>query len=194
MQTTMSKSSTDGVSSPDRLVGELVRLWHYVPGVYGRDALARVWQLMEADGATKQAFWDDAHLATGGDLASFVCAFEGAANKILMLVERLETGQLCGCIWVTQLVPGHQAFTSQWMHRNARGPCALEAAQLVLRGLFEVIGIRQVWAMTPWLAAGALCRRLGFTRMTILPDYCLWESGAKDVSLYRLTKAQWEAA
>lgn len=170
-----------------------MRLWHYVPGVYGRDALYRVWRLMEDDGATKQAFWDDAYLATGGDCASFICAFEGAANKILMLVERLDTGQLCGCIWVTQIVPGHQAFTSQWMQKSARGRRSVEAARLVLRGLFEVVQVRQVWAMTPWRAAGALCQRLGFVHMTTLQDYCLWESEPKDVALYRLTKGQFDA-
>lgn len=186
------KPCTAGALSPDLLTGSLVRLWHYQPGVYGRDALYRVWKLMEDDGATKRAFWDEAYLDTGGDCASFISAFEGAANKILLLVERLDTGLLCGCIWVTQVVPGHQAFTSQWMQRSARGRRSLEAAQLVLRGLFEVVRVQQVWAMTPWLAAGALCRRLGFVQQATLPDYCIWEYKTIDVTLYRLTKAQWE--
>ncbi len=193
MLTMPETSSTPGALSPDALTGTAVRLWHYVPGVYGRDALYRVWKAMEDDGATKHAFWDDAYLPTGGDCASFICAFEGATNKILMLVERVDTGKLCGCLWVTQVVPGHHAFLSQWMQQEARGPLALEAAQMVIRGLFEIVHLRQIWAMTPWVAAGALCRRCGFERVAVLPDHCLWESGTKDVSLYRLTRPRWEA-
>lgn len=169
-----------------------MRLWHYQPGVYGRDALYRVWRLMEDDGATKQAFWDEADRATGGDLASFVCGFEGATNKLLMLVERLDTGKLCGCLWVTQIVPGHQAFIGQWMQQEARGAMAVEAAHLTIKGLFDVVGVQQVWAFTPWLGAGALCRRMGFTKLATLPNYCQWEGRGKDVALYQLTRARWE--
>src|ERR1044071_1776955 len=83
MLMTKDNSSTVGAPSPDALTGAVVRLWPYAPGVYGRDALYRVWKLMEDDGATKRAFWDDAHVQTGGDLVSFVTMFNGPQRLLL---------------------------------------------------------------------------------------------------------------
>lgn len=164
-----------------------VRLWPYAPGVYGRDALYRVWKLMEDDGATKQAFWDEAMWETGGDLASFMRGFDGP-QKLLLLIERVDTGQLCGCFWVTQMSLGHQAFVGMWMQSGARGALSVEGARLSLRYTFDVTEAKQLWALTPWPKAAALCIRTQFELVAILPDFCRWEGKDKDVRVYRLTR------
>jgi len=193
MLTTMDKSCTDGVSSPDLLTGTTVRLWPYVPGVYGRDALYRVWRLMEDDGATKQAFWDEAYLETGGDLASFVQAFS-ATNKLLLMIERRDTKALCGAFWVTQMVPGHQAFVGMWMQKGSRGRYSKEAARLALTYTFSTGQFRQLWALTPWSSAYALCLRMGFMPTALLDEFCHWQNDYKNVWVLRLTKEAFDVS
>lgn len=176
-----------GALSHDLLTGEHVRLWPYAPGVYGRDALYRLWRLMEDDGATKQAFWDEAHYESGADLVSFVKLF-GGSNRLLLMIERIETGKLCGCFWVSQMTAGHQAFVGMWMRRGSRGSLSIESAQLALRYTFESGGFRQLWALTPWANAAVLCRQMGFHEIACLPEFCQWETGYKDIHMLRLTK------
>ena len=183
MLTTTDISSIHGASSPKT---ETVRLWPYAPGVYGRDALYRVWRAMEEDGATKQALWDEVG-ETGADLVSFVKAFADP-SRLLLMIERLDTGALCGCFWVTQMSPGHQAFVGMWMQHAARGPLSVEAARLALAHTFEYGQFRQLWAVTPWRAAAALCRRMGFLHTATLEAFCIWDGQPKDVLVLRLTK------
>lgn len=184
------KSSTASASSLDRLTGKTVRLWPYVPGVYGRDALYRVWKMMEDDGGTRQAFWDETDPETGGDLASFIKAFDGTKNRLLLMVEGLDAKQLIGCIWFAEIAVGHQAFGSIWMHKMARGQRTLEACSLALRHAFESFQLRQVWSITPWPTAGMLCERLGYREVTRLPDFCKRGEDFLDVMIYRVTKEQ----
>lgn len=166
-----------------------MRLWPYAPGVFGlRDTLYRVWKLMEEDGATAHTFWDETGFPTSGDLCSFIRSFDGVPGKLLTMVERTDTEQLCGAIWFTNMVVGHQAYATMWMAKDARGVIALEAAQLVLPPLFRMFNLQQLWAVTPWANAGAMCRRVGFKRWCVLPGYCQWEGQPKDVWLYRLTR------
>mgnify|MGYP001559356118 CR=1 FL=1 len=177
------------VSQVDVHIGNLVRLWPYEPGAYGRDTLYRVWKLMEDDQATRDCFWDEANLETGADLGSFIQAFEGVASKQLLMIERCDTGMLCGCFWVAQIQPNHQAFVSMWMHKDARGPMSGKAAHMALNYTFTRWNLMQVFAMTPWASAGTLCKMMGFTKTAVLPDFCKWTDGSMlPVSLYRLTK------
>ena len=187
MLTTSPTLSTAGALSPDALTGASVRLWPYAPGVYGRDALYRVWKLMEDDGATKQALWDEAYLPTGGDLNSFIRAFD-TTQKLLLLIERTDTQALCGAFWVAQMSPGHQAFVSLWMQKGARGVPTTDAARLALRYTFEVGQFRQLRALTPWDTAEGLCLRMGFTLVAELEDFCQWRTEYKVVHLLRLTR------
>lgn len=188
MLTMPETSSTAGASSHKTAS---VRLWPYAPGVYGRDALYRVWKLMEDDGATKQAFWDETDPATGADLASFVRLFSGQDRRLLM-IERVDTGKLCGCFWVSQMQLGHQAFVGMWMQTSARGRKTDEAARLALRWTFEHGVFRQLWALTPWTDAKALCRRMGFRHVAELPEFCQWRSDYRTVHLLRLTKEAYD--
>lgn len=185
-KTTTATPST--VGAPDPLGGDHVRLWPYAPGVFGRDALYKVWKLMEEDGATPYAFWDETGFATSGDLACFIRSFDGVAGKLVVMVEHLQTQQLCGAIFFVNMVQGHQAYVTMWMAKAYRGVLALEAAQLVLPPVFRMFAWQQLWAVTPWPNAGAMCRRVGFQRWCLLPGYCQWEGKAKDVWLYRLTR------
>ena len=178
----------DGAPSPS---ADRVRLWPYAQGVYGRDALYRVWKAMEEDGATHQAFWDEPSGEMGADLANFVRLFSGA-DRVLLMIERTDTGNLCGCFWVSQMTPGHQAFVGMWMHNEARGGLSVEAARLALQYTFEMGHFRQLWALTPWPAAGALCRATGFALVARLKDFCQWEQAYKDVQIFRLTKEAWD--
>lgn len=187
---TMDKSSTASASSLDRLTGKTVRLWPYVPGVYGRDALYRVWKLMEEDGGTRQAFWDETDQATGGDLANFIKSFDGAKNRLLLMVECLDAKQLIGCIWFSEISVGHQAFGSIWMHKTARGQRTLEACLLALHYAFDSFQLRHIWSITPWSTAGILCERLGYREVTRLPEFCKRGEEFLDVMVYRVTKEQ----
>jgi hypothetical protein len=184
--TTDKSSTVSGPLLPEPLVGESVRLWPYAPGCYGKDALYRVWKAIEDDGAMAHAFWDD----PAGELGSFVRAFDGVAGKLLVMVEHVKDQQLGGLIWLTNLVVGHQAFVSMWMRKDYRGPVALEAAKLFLPPIFALYDLQQMWAVTPWAKAGAMCQRVGFKRWCLLPGYCQWEGQPKDVQLYRLKREQ----
>lgn len=178
------RPSTDGVSSPE------VTLWPYAPGVYGRDALHRVWSLMEAEGATKRVFWERAMTPeTAGDLASFIKTFDGVPSTQLALVSG-EEGSLIGCIWVSDVTPGHQAFISIWMSK-AGLPYSMEASRKALDYSFTQWSLAQLWAVTPWHRALALAVRLGFKKVGTMPAYCRWPSGPLDVHILRLTKEQW---
>lgn len=167
-------------------IATTIRLWPYAPGVYGRDALYRVWKAMEDDGATKRAFWDETG-DTGADLVSFVRSFADP-NKLLLMIERQETGQLCGCFWVNQIVVGHQAFVGMWIKTDTRGPVSVEAARMALAYTFDHGQFRQLWAVTPWREAAALCRRVGFVTVAELPEFCLWQGKSLGVWVLRLTK------
>lgn len=181
------QSSIAGASNPS--TAESVRVWPYQSGMYGRDALYRVWKLMEDDGATKQAFWDEALDEDGADLASFARTFDNSPSKRLLMIERIDTGLLCGAFWVMQIQPGHQAFVGMWMHTDSRGPLSVEAAHKSLRLTFEAWSLVQVWAMTPWKSAGALCRKMGFKKEATFHKFCQFESGSfLPVSLYRLER------
>ena len=177
------------IAALETTTAKAVRIWPYEPGAYGRDTLYRVWKLMEDDQATRACFWDEANLETGADLASFIQAFEGVTSKQLLMIERCDTGLLCGCFWVTQIQPNHQAFVSMWMHSDARGPMSGVAAHMALNYTFTRWNLGQVFAMTPWANAGALCRMMGFSRTAVLPDFCKWTDGKfLPVSIYRLVR------
>ena len=173
----------------DVLTGERVRLWPYVPGVYGRDALYRVWRLIEDHQAALRCFWDQAILpTTGGDLASFVKTFDGTPGRFLLMVESIRSNQLCGCLWFTEIQPGHQAFISIFMAKAARGKATEEASALAIRYAMESYQLRQLWAVTPWPDAAHLCERMGFWREAILPDFA-WVRGERyPVMVFRLTR------
>lgn len=180
------KPCTAGASSPDGLTGPHVRLWPYVPGAYGRDALYRVWRAMEADGATRQAFWDETDPTTGADLATFIRLFDGVPSKLLLMIERANV--LVGCFWLSDIRPGHQAFASMWMDKAARGRWTHEAAQLALGYSLATFQLQQLWALTPWPHAGTLCVRMGFRLVASLPEFCQRGVDRLPVSVYRLTK------
>lgn len=144
---------------------------------------------MEEDGATRLSFWDETGV-TGGDLASFIKAFDGTTN-VLLMIERRESKALCGAFWVTQIHPGHQAFVSMWMRHEHRGTVTVEAAALALSYTFDSLAVQQVWSITPWFNAGALCRHMGFEQVAVLPEFCQLAVGTGDVFLYRLTKDRW---
>lgn len=147
---------------------------------------------MEEHGDTRRAFWDEAMLDTGGDLASFIKAFDGATNKLLLLIARTDTNKLCGCFWASQIQMGHQAFVGMWMQSASRGSLTVSAAQAALRYTFDTIQARHLWALTPWAHAGTLCRRMGFRAVSVLPEFCQWDSCWKDVTIYRLTRRDFD--
>ena len=176
-------SSTAGASSPE------IRLWPYVPGVYRRDALYRVWALMEQDGETIRAFWDRASSPeTCADLASFIKTFDGVPTTQLAMVEG--PGGLIGCIWCSEIMIGHQAFISIWMRKDSRTYAQAAAIQAITHA-FQAWELRQLWAITPWHNALALAVRLGFEHIATLPDYCRFPDRSYDAHVLRLTKETW---
>ena len=188
MLTASDRLSTDGALSPDQ---SQVTLWLYQPGLYGRDALYSVWRAMEDDGATQQAFWDRAFYPdTCGDLASFIKVFDGTPGVHLAMVQGPPDQKLIGCIWVSDLMPGHQAFISIWMQRQSRA-YAMEAGRQALDYVFAAWHLKQIWAVTPWQRALALGIRLGFHHVACLPQYCRFPTRTYDVHVLRLTKEAW---
>ena len=174
------------------LNGTLTRLWPYVPGLYGRDTLYRIWRAMEDDGSTHKAFWDsgvDSSLAA--DLGSFAKSFHDTTTKVMFMVESAETWTLVGAIWFTMIAQGHQATASIWMSKAARGAITREASQLALDYAFSAWNLHQVWCQTPWPEARALAMRLGFSHAAVLPDYCWYDGQLLTVQVYRLTKERW---
>lgn len=173
----------------DILTGELVRLWPYVPGVYGRDALYRVWKMIEDHHASLRCFWDQGRLPdVGGDLVNFVKTFDGTPGRLLLMVEGLLSRQLCGCLWFTEMQPGYQAFISIFMAKAARGKATEEAARLAIRYSLDTYNFRQLWAATPWPDAAYLCQRMGFEPEATLRDFAMVDGQLHAVRVFRLTR------
>lgn len=188
MSIVQDRSSIVGALSPETTT---VKLWPYAPGFYGRDALYRVWLAMEEAGDTQRAFWDRAMWPEiGGDLASFIKAFDGVPTTVLLLVEGPPAQQLIGCLWLSELIKDHQAFLSIWMSKSGR-PYAREASKQAIDYAFTGWNLAQLWAITPWAGAANLARRMGFERVAVLPDYCRFPETNYDVTVLRLTKARW---
>ena len=188
MLTATDKSSTAGASSPET---GIVRLWPYVPGVYGRDALYRVWRAMENEGAMPHAFWDRAlHPETCGDFTSFIRTFEGSATTVLFMVEGPPGHGLIGCLWLSEIMPNHQAFLSIWMARKFRR-FAREASRQAIDSAFSMWNFQQLWAITPWAAARNLALHMGFRREALLPAFCRFPEQHYDVHVLRLTREVW---
>ena len=168
-----------------------MQLWPYVPGVYGRDALARVWQVLEREGLIQKAFWDRAITPeTCGDLASFIKTFDGNPSTQLAMIEGPPDGKLIGCIWCSEIVPQHQAFISIAVTKAGR-PSAMEAGVHAITYAFRSWSLHQLWAITPWHGALALATQLGFQKVATLPDYCRFPDRVYDAHLLRLTKEAW---
>lgn len=189
MLTATDRSSTGGASSPEH---PTVCLWPYVPGVYGRDALYRVWKAMEEEGAIPSAFWDRAmHPETCGDLASFIKTFDGNPSNVLLMVQGVLNGSCIGCLWLSEIVPDHQAFLSIWMSRKFRHS-AREASRQAIDYAFTTWNLAQLWAITPWSGAMNLAKRMGFKHEAILPEFCRFPNHNYDVHVLCLKKVRWE--
>src|SRR3989441_10223124 len=92
---------TDHVS--ELLEGQHVRLWPYFRGVYPRNTLASLWQVMEADQAVEKVFHaqpkygrQETPYPIRGDLISFVRYFEPdqEGTRLLLVAQAVESGEV----------------------------------------------------------------------------------------------------
>ena len=61
----------------------------------------------------------------------------------------------------------------------------MEAVHLALGYAFEALGMQQVWGVTPWHTARALCVRCGFAVMAEIPEFTRWKGRPQGVTVLR---------
>ncbi len=167
------------------MTGEYVKLWPYLTGVYSRDILGRLWQMIEQHGDGPRLFWGNAApLDVRMDLPAF-CAFFSTDTRALLFITQPDGEAIIGCAWWEEIIPGHQAFGSIYLIPSYRGRAALEAINLGTQWAFDQFDLRQVWAVTPWPAAAALITRAGYERMATLPDFARVTDEVHDVGVFR---------
>ncbi|HMC63819.1 MAG TPA: GNAT family protein [Gemmataceae bacterium] len=186
---------TDHVS--ELLEGQHVRLWPYFRGVYPRNTLASLWQVMEADQAVEKVFHaqpkygrQETPYPIRGDLISFVRYFEPdqEGTRLLLVAQAVESGEVAGMFWFDDIIIGHKANANIWYRRKFWGHPAREASRIACRYGFEVLGYQAIWALTPWRTAVAHGESMGFEPVTVLPGYLLIDDHPADLTVMKLTR------
>lgn len=162
-----------------------VKLWPYVPKVYGPDFLAKLYVAMEPDFATIFAG------ASAFDLVDFIHYFSPELTEAptLVVVED-EHRELGGAWWVAKMMGGNE-FISIWIEESHRGKWAMEASPLVLAYFFEHLEKERLWAATPWKAAQQHAIMQGFQRVTELPEWVKINGEWRSTWVGLLTREHW---
>ena len=181
----------DAADLEQLLTGRYVRVRQYIPGFYPRDSHYRLWAKDEEEGATLQIHYGRLGLPrpatpvdTRGDLADFVDYFKGA-DKLICVVEALETGELIGFLWLEDMIPRHRATVNLFFTKAARGKMAYEAAGIFRDYATRFLGFRYLWGLTPWKHSAAMGKWLGMKVVAVLPSFQLIDGDLKDVYVLR---------
>lgn len=161
------------------LTGTYVHLWPYSARHLPRDAVYRVWQVMEAAHAWPRVFWwQDLPEAHKGDLVAFASYMR---ERVPLLVQMGEN-PLAGLIWFDEMVAGLRGNISIWFTQAAWGPPAEEAGRLATEYAHQALQLPQVWGVSPWGAARDFAVRCGYTHVATLPRFV--RVGGKRLPMY----------
>jgi hypothetical protein len=131
------------------LTGAHVVAYPYYRGITGRDALYRLWQMVEQDGSAASIFYaqDCPYESWRGDLVEFVQAFSAPSRQTLVMT-RKGPGTPFGLVWFDSLPGQRYALLGLWYQRHTT-PLAREGTALATRYAFEVLGYPKVVGWTP---------------------------------------------
>lgn len=182
------------------MTGEHVRLYPYVRGHWPPETLYALWKLLMPDQDTaKNIFFGRSVLGpptpypTLGDLVEFVRFFDPdpPGQRRLLIAESLRTpGEVVGLFWFDDLVPGHRAAGNVLYRRRFWGAPAREASRLALAWGFAELGVRAIWAYTPWRVAVKHCEAVGLRLVATLPEFVELDGVPQDMHILRVRKEE----
>ena len=182
------------------MTGEHVRLYPYVRGHWPPETLYALWKLLMPDQDTaKNIFFGRSVLGpptpypTLGDLVEFVRFFDPdpPGQRRLLIAESLRTpGEVVGLFWFDDLVPGHRAAGNGLYRRRFWGAPAREASRLALAWGFAELGVRAIWAYTPWRVAVKHCEAVGLRLVATLPEFVELDGVPQDMHILRVRKEE----
>ena len=184
------------------LTGKHVKLYPYVRGHFPPEALYSLWHLMRSQGALSKIFYGPAYPADSppylmrGDLIEFVKTFEPVeANQRLLLIVQSMTNpeEIAGMVWFDDLIANHRAAGSVFYRRKFWGEPAREATRLAMAWAFAVLNVVACWAYTPWKTGRRHAEAVGMKCVATLPHYILIGDAPTDLSVYRLTREEFQA-
>jgi len=177
-----------------RLTGKLVKLWPYSRGLYPRDILYRVWAAMEQDNAAHLVFHgqqvpSDMIYTWRGDLTEFIKYFD-QPTRLLVICECIEDKEIAGFIWFDDVVPGFRALANIFFRRKYYGQVSHEASILAKEYAFDGLGIKSLWAFTPWLWAAKHAESIGFEKIVVLPGLYIVDGQLRDAYVLKLNREE----
>ena len=195
MQMTNSSTASARLPSTEEvqafLTGKHVRLRPYVRGFMPRDALAQMWSAVEADGSALDLLYGRRAMPkpptpydTRGDLIDFVDYFKGD-DKLLVLVEVIETHELAGFLWLDDMIPLFRGTVNLFFRKEYRGKVAFEAGRIFRDYCCQVLRFKSLWGLTPWRHSVAMGRWLGMKKIAVLPSFQMIDGVAMDVYVLR---------
>ena len=172
------------------LTGERVRLVVYVRGFYPRDTLLRLWEAVEADGASLDILYGlrsskaTEPVDVRGDPQDFLAYFSDE-KLILLIVMTKDLGELVGFFWLSDVVPKFRATVNLFVRKKFRGRHAVEAARIFRDYAVHGLGFPTLWGLTPWKHSAVMGRWLGMKTVATLPNFQLIDGAAVDVYILK---------
>lgn len=179
------------------MTGELVRLYEHQRGHWPPETLATLWRILMPDLDTAKKIFFGRLIGpvtpypTLGDLVEFVRFFEPElpGQRRLLIVQSVEApDQVVGLFWFDDLVPGHRAAGNVLYRRRFWGAPAREASRLALAWGFAELGVRAIWAYTPWRLAVRHCEAVGLSLVATLPEFVELDGIPSDMHILRVRK------
>ena len=169
---------------PQRLKGKLINVHPYVRGYFAPDMPYQLWSLMGKEDALKLVFFEkideETPIPTHADLAFFT-DYILDPKKIVLLITSPDDSEIAGLIWFDGIIREFRATGSYWMRRKYWGHPTREASRIALDYMFNGLGIKSVWAYTPWITSVKTTNSLGFDYVAALPDCTMAGGKVRDM-------------
>ena len=175
------------------LTGKHLRLLPYVRGHWPPETLVVLWRMVRDEGAQGKIFFagpgSTTPFPTQGDLVHFIKFFdpEPPVQRLLLIAHSAEN-DLAGLFWFDDFVPGHRVTGNVCYRRRYWGEPAREASRLALAYGFEVLGVRSIWAYSPWKTGIHHGEAVGMTQVATLPDFAMAGGQALDLAILRMRR------
>ena len=179
------------------MTGQHARLYPYVRGHWPPETLYALWKLLMPDQETAKKIFFGRPAPAGapypilGDLVEFVRFFDPdppGQRRLLIAQSLREPDQVVGLFWFDDLVPGHRAAGNVLYRRRFWGAPAREASRLALAWGFAELGVRAIWAYTPWRIAVKHCEAVGLSLVATLPEFIEVDHVPTDMHILRVRK------
>lgn len=157
-----------------------VRLLPYQRCLLGRNALALLWQMVEAEGNTGDIFYAQhcADESLRGDVVEFITYFSSDTRQLLIAVR--DAGEPFGLVWF-DAVPGQAyALMGLWYQRHTTTMARAATAEAMTYAL-TVLGYEGLRGFTPHRTAVQHVLPLGWKKVATLPRFLQITGQARDV-------------